>query len=125
VRADDDRIKKSFRNLALTSVMTDPALGFSSEVISELSQTLLAETLASQTEMANMQADLGFKTERLTNQAERNRSEATALEYARGELIAADPYEVAVELQNAQTRLDSFYTVLSRSSGLSLVNYLS
>ena len=72
-----------------------------------------------------MQADLGFATERLTDQADRNRSEFTALEYARGTLISADPYETAVELQNVQSRLDSFYTVLARSSGLSLVNYLS
>lgn len=125
IRADDDRFKKGFRNLALTTLMTEPALGFTPAVISDLSQVLLAETLSSQTEIANMQADLGFKTERLTDQAERNRSEATALEYARRELIGADPYEVTVELQNVQTRLDTFYTVLSRSSGLSLVNYLS
>ncbi|NRB35174.1 MAG: hypothetical protein HRU31_10585 [Rhodobacteraceae bacterium] len=125
VRADDDRFKRAFRTMALTSLMTDTTLGFSDATILDLSNLLLSETLAAQTDLSGLQADLGFATERLSIHADRNTSETLALTYARGELLAANPYETAVALQNVQTQLDSFYTVLSRSSGLSLVNYLS
>ncbi|MEM0947041.1 MAG: flagellin [Pseudomonadota bacterium] len=51
-------------------------------------------------------------------------AERSSLELARAEIVAADPYEVAVLLREAETQLQTLYTLTGRLSSLSLVNYL-
>ncbi len=45
-------------------------------------------------------------------------------ETARLGLISVDPYETASKLQEAQTQLETLYSITARMSRLSLVNFL-
>jgi len=54
----------------------------------------------------------------------RNTAESSALELARAELIAIDPYKAATDLTSVQTQLETLYALTARLSRLSLVEYL-
>ena len=54
----------------------------------------------------------------------RNGAETSALEIARTDILAIDPYRTATELQSTETRLETLYTLTARLSRLSLSEYL-
>lgn len=51
-------------------------------------------------------------------------AEMQALELAKSELISVEPFDTAVRFENAQTQLETLYSVTAKLSGLSLANYL-
>ncbi|WP_171097850.1 transglycosylase SLT domain-containing protein [Ruegeria sp. HKCCD7255] len=69
-------------------------------------------------------AQLGAAEARIEQAATRNAAAMTSIEFARNQLIAADPYETATQLQTVQFQLESHYSVTVRNAGLSLVNFL-
>lgn len=67
---------------------------------------------------------LGLVQERIATAETRNGAEATALGIARADLIAVDGYDTASRLAEAESRLQTIYTLTARLSSLSLVNFL-
>ena len=61
---------------------------------------------------------------RVEDAAARLSARGTALEIARNDMSAADPYETATKLQNVQLQLETHYTLTARLSRLSLTEYL-
>ncbi len=47
------------------------------------------------------------------------------MEIARTELIGADPYDTATEMEAVQGQLETLYTVTARLSRLSLADFLT
>ncbi|WP_172297610.1 flagellin [Pseudoruegeria sp. HB172150] len=54
----------------------------------------------------------------------RNVSETTALRLTRNQMIAADPYDAAVDLEAAQLQLEALYTITARAARLTLTDFL-
>lgn len=73
-------------------------------------------------DLTGLRAGIGFAEERIETARVRGEAEATGLEAALGALINADPYETALRLQEAETRVAIYVT--ARVSSLSLVAVL-
>jgi flagellar hook-associated protein 3 FlgL len=86
-----------------------------------LSSTALFGAEASR---VGLQARIGATEARVDTAKLQAEVEATTLQIARSELLAADPYETATALEAATQRLDALYMVTARLSRLSLTEYL-
>ncbi|MEX0348399.1 MAG: flagellin [Paracoccaceae bacterium] len=124
LRADHPTFRAVLRDTALAALATDPALGFSETIQADLLKRTGAGLLRSQDELTLLQADLGHTESRIEAAKTQNAAAATATEFARNSLLAADPYDTATHLEAAQFQLESLYAATVRSSQLSLVNYL-
>lgn len=71
-----------------------------------------------------LRAGIGAVEARIDQVRAENGAELSAMQIAETELVGVDPFETASALTNAETRLQALYTITSRLSNLSLVNYL-
>ncbi len=124
LKADDAAFRDTLKNMALAALAADPATGFDPGIQSDLLLAAGTGLLSSQDRLAGVRADVGFAQARIEEAGIRNASARTGLEYARGALLEADPYETATRLEEVQFQLESLYTVTVRSSQLSLLNFM-
>jgi flagellar hook-associated protein 3 FlgL len=75
-------------------------------------------------ELSVLRAEIGSAQARIENASARNQAETAALEIARSELVAVDPYETASRLQAAYDQLETLYAVTARLSRLNFTDYL-
>lgn len=80
--------------------------------------------MSADSNLIDLKASVGISEAQVERASVEVRSEFQALEFARNDLIAVDPFDTAVRLENTQTQLETLYAVTARLSGLSLVNYL-
>ena len=80
--------------------------------------------LTNQDDLTAIRAKVGYANSRIENIATRNASESVSLEYAKGSLLEANPYETTIRLEEVQFQLQSLYTVTTKTSKLSFVNFL-
>lgn len=69
-------------------------------------------------------AGIGAAENRVQQAQTRLGAEASGLQQVRASVVAADPYESALRLQETQSRLEAIYMVTARLSRLSLSEYL-
>ncbi|WP_114964359.1 flagellin [Alkalilacustris brevis] len=74
--------------------------------------------------LVGLAARIGAVEARIDRAATRNTAEIAGLEFARQDLIAADPYEAAIRLEETRARLETFFAVTARLSRLSLTEFL-
>ncbi|MEL6619117.1 MAG: flagellin [Pseudomonadota bacterium] len=117
-----------FRNLLLSlgvgALADDPAIGFGSSVQREVLDTVGSRLFQGQDDLIAMRAAVGGAQARIDAFTTRHAAELTSLEFAKGALLRADPYETATQLEEVQFQLQSLYTVTARMSELSLVNFI-
>ncbi len=124
IRADDEVFRGLLQEVALAALVKDDSLGLSRETRTALLQSSGEALLSVSDDLTGMRADLGFAESRIAASSARTAAARTSLEYARGELLAADPFETATRLEDVQFRLESLYAMTVRSASLSLVSYL-
>lgn len=124
LRADDPAFRAVLRDTALAALAAEPALGLDEDGQSALLRGAGERLLGQQETLTDLRADLGHAEARIEEAIARNSAARTGLEYARGELLSADPYETATRLQEVQMQLESLYSVTVRSANLSLVKFL-
>lgn len=124
LRADDPEFRDVMRNLAVAVLATDPDLALDSDAQNAMLHVAGLELTKSQTTLTSLRADLGFAEARIEEAGSRNAAARTSLEYARNELLGADPFDTAIRLQEAQFQLESLYAVTVRASRLSLLSFL-
>ncbi len=124
VRGNDPAIKDLLMNTAMAALANDPALGFGVPEQTDLFRKTGLALQSGQDTMTALRARIGFAQERIETIETRNQSEKTSMEFALGNLLQADPFEAATELESVQFQLQSLYAVTVRSSQLSLVNFL-
>lgn len=123
LRADDVTFRGVLKSAVMASLTDDPALDAATR--RALAGTAADGLLAQSAGVTRIQADLGYAEERIERSSVRIASELTSLDYARGLLLGADPFEVATELENVQFRLEALYTITARAARLNLMNFLS
>ncbi|MFT7592729.1 MAG: flagellar hook-associated protein 3 FlgL [Paracoccaceae bacterium] len=124
LRADNADLKQMIRNTAVAALAADPDLALNADVQNELLHTAGEGFLQSEGSLTSLRADLGYAESRIEQASTRNASARTGLEFARNELLEADPYDTAARLQEVQFQLESLYAVTVRNSRLSLLNFL-
>lgn len=124
VRADAQEFKDVLKALATVIASEDPGLSIDAETKDELRQAAGLGLLQAQENLVGLQAEIGLAQESIAQWNVRTQSEMLSLEYAKGALLAIDPYEKASELEAAQFQLEALYAVTARLSQLSLVNFL-
>lgn len=124
LRADDPAFRELLQNFAVIALADNPALGLSEAQKSELFEKSTPEVVGAAGGIVGLQARVGVTENRIETIAVRQAAERSALEIARSELLGADPFEAATELEQVQFQLQSLYAITSRMSQLSLVNFL-
>ena len=80
--------------------------------------------LSADYDLALVRARVGSGEARIDEADARNNAEKYALEIARNEITAIDPYQTAVELEAITDQLETLYTLTVRLSRLSLAEFL-
>lgn len=124
VRADNDALKNILLNVALVALSDSATLAFGLDLQADLQNDVGATLVATQQEIVGLRGTVGSSQQRIDDLTARNAAEKTALEYARAEFLAVDPFEAATKLEDVQFRLQGLYTVTARMSDLSLVNFI-
>jgi flagellar hook-associated protein 3 FlgL len=124
IKATDPQLKATIRNLAVATIAGNESLVIDPEERSALLQAAGEGLLASQDGLTSLRSEVGYAESRIENHATKNATESVSLEYAKGTLLASDPYEAATRLEEVQFQLQSLYTLTARASQLSLVNFL-
>lgn len=123
-RADDVAIRGTLKALAKGVFATASSVNFNINESRNLQQISAGELLNSAEMMANFQANLGFIEGRVEEATVRNTAQQTSFGIARNELVSADPFETASQLESVQLQLETQYTLTARLSRLSLTEYL-
>ena len=124
VTAQDPAIAATLKGMAIAVLLQRGVLAGDEPSRADLAKRA-GEALASATApLVELTARLGTTEATIITAGIRNDAEKSALETARLSLLSVDPYEVAAKLQEAQTQLETLYSVTARMARLNLVNYL-
>jgi flagellar hook-associated protein 3 FlgL len=124
VTAADPAIRDTLKGFAMTALLDRGLLSSQPDARARIVQRSGEVLAAAQTGRSELTARLGTTQGQIEQAAQRNTAETSALEIARSGMLSIDPYEVASRLQQTETQLETLYTLTSRLSRLSLVNFL-
>jgi len=124
IRGDDAALRDQIKQAAMLSLLGDPALALGHEDRAALARDMGAGLLAGQDGVTRLRAQLGFAEERIAQAQARIDAETTSLGIARNDLLSVDIFESATALEQAQTQLETLYTVTSRTARLNLASFL-
>ncbi len=124
VRADDQVMRDTLKGYALMALIAEGSLDGNVAEQANLTSAAAEKMLASDGDVTDLRARIGAIESRIEDARARNAGEAAAYELARTELIGADPYQTATELQAVYSRIETLYTVTARIAGLSFTDYM-
>ena len=124
ITATDDTLRGTLKGLALAAMVAEGALPGDDTGRALLVKTAGQMLMTANTDLATLRGNLGSVEGHISDVATRNGAEASSLEIARSDIIAADPFSTASELEAVKTRLETLYTLTARLSRLSLADYL-
>jgi flagellar hook-associated protein 3 FlgL len=124
ITAADPAIRNTLKGLALAAVVAEGVLPGDFAGHALLTKTAGEKLLASNDQLAILRARIGTVEGHIDEVATRNSAHRSALEIARTEIIAADPYETASALEAVQTQIETLYSLTARLSRLTLADYL-
>lgn len=122
-RADDPALRAVLKGAAIAALAADlPAIDLPTQ--SALLQDAGQRLFVSASDLVGLQARVGFSEARLDETIAALTAQQTALGIAQNEIIQADPFETATQLQAVQLQLETHFSVTARLSQLSLVRYI-
>ncbi|MGH1330220.1 MAG: flagellin [Paracoccaceae bacterium] len=124
VKADDPEIRDVLKAMALGALVSQGALANDIEARGAILRESGERMIAADSKLAGVRASVGLVEGQIEDASVRNEAETMALEFARSDLLAIDPFETATELQATQTQLETLYTLTARMARLSLADYL-
>jgi len=124
VRADDQVMRDTLKGYALMSLIAEGALDGDVAQQADLAAAAAEKMLTADGDITNLRARIGAVEARIEDAQARNAAEGAAYELARTQLIGADPYETATELQAVYAQIETLYTVTARIAGLNFTDYM-
>ncbi|QDL94739.1 hypothetical protein FDP22_22980 (plasmid) [Paroceanicella profunda] len=124
LRADAEPLRRIMQGLATAVMAVESDFADDAPAQALLLQdagTVIVNARLAVVELGNA---LGVQEARIEDAATRTTAEQSALELARSEMIAVDPYETAARFAELESQLASLYTVTSRLTSMSLTLYL-
>ena len=125
IRADDQSFRTLLRHTSLAALAGDSTLGFGTTLQQDMISAAGEGLTFDQSALTRTRADTGYAQSRIEERSARLSAERTSFQAARTELLAVDPYETVTRLEDVQFQLEGLYTVTSRLSRLSLMDYLA
>lgn len=122
--ATDPTLRDVLKGFALATLVAEDAAGYTFDTRSRLIQAAGERIVTGDGKMATLRSDLGAVESIIADAQTRNSAQKSSLQLAKTELIGVDPYETATALDAVQSQLESLYTLTSRLSQLSLMDYL-
>lgn len=122
--ASDETIRKSLMGLSLGALVAEGALGGDPAARAQLIRTAGEVLISSTSDLVGLRANLGSVEAHIATVATRNAAESSALAISRNDIVAADPYATASELEAVTTQLETLYALTSRLSRLTLTDFL-
>lgn len=123
-RADDPALRSLLKAAATAALAGDSGLGFSDLQKSSLLRDAGLQLMSAAQPLTEVQARLGLAEQLVEETTVRHTAQKTAYGLLRNDMVAADPYRTAAELQQVQLQLETHYTLTARLSRLSLVEYI-
>ncbi len=120
----DPAIVGMIKGVAMAGLLARGVLSGSVTARSDLMRRAGESLAGTQELLAGLGAHVGSTEAAMQNAATRNDAEKDTLESARLNLLSVDQYETATKYQETQGQLQALYTLTSRASRLSLVDYL-
>ena len=124
VRATDPALKATLKALAMGALLAHGVLGGNQTAQAQLAQVAGQGLISAQSDLAQLAAHLGTVQARIGDADTSNQAQITSLKIAQLQMISVDPYEATTLLQQAQTQLESLYTITARMAQLHLTGYL-
>jgi flagellar hook-associated protein 3 FlgL len=122
--ANDAAFRDVLKGLATAALVDDSVLSFSDTERKALASRAGEVVLASQDALTGLGARLGVSEGRIEAAQSRYQAELLSLELAQSDLVGADPYRLATELEAVQTNLEMLYSVTARLSRLNLTDFI-
>lgn len=124
ITALDPAIKDTLKSLSLVALVARGTVVPDPDTGKELVNRAGAALLQNQSDRTALSGRLGYMQARIDQAQTRNEAENSALQLARNNLLAVDPYEAATRMEAAQNQLETLYSVTARLSRLKLVDFL-
>jgi flagellar hook-associated protein 3 FlgL len=124
ITAADPAVKETLKAFGMAALLDRGLFSGAPQAQAGLLRRAGERLLEGQSSLALLGGRLGTTEGQIETARVRNGAETTALQIARAELLAVDPYEAASRLQEAQGQLESLYTITARLSRLNLVDFL-
>lgn len=125
IRADDAALRGQIKQVAMLSLLDDPALALGNDDRTALARDMGTGLLSGQDGVTQLRAQLGFAEERIAQARSRTDAEITSLGIARNDLVSVDIFESATALEQVQSQLEILYTITARTARLNLASFLS
>ncbi len=124
LKADDQAVRDLLKGFAIAALVADGALAGQHAERVALVEAAGTRLIGADRSLTDIRAGLGATEARIETALARNGAETSALEMARNDIVAVDPYKTATALQQAELQLETLYTITARLSRLTLTEYL-
>jgi flagellar hook-associated protein 3 FlgL len=124
VRADDQALRDVMKAYAKTALIAEGRLPGDVDAQAELIRISGESLMTADGALTTLRAEIGAQQARIEDISVQNAAERSALEIARNDLIGADPYETASELEAVLGQIETLYTVTSRIARLNFTDYM-
>lgn len=124
VRADDPAMRDVLKAAALGALVSELDSNLTQKDLGNLLQQSGTRLLEASAATTQLQARLGNLQALVAAGQTRLETESATLSISQNDLENADPFEIATRLEAVQTQLETHYTVTSRLSRMSLVEYI-
>lgn len=124
VRADNTSLREILKATAIAASLPSISGNFSTVDQGAILQRAGERMLTASRDAVQMQTKIGTLQETVAIAQTRLTSEKASLGIAHNSLTSADPFETATRLQAVQLQLETHFTVTSRLSRLSLLEYI-
>ncbi|MEM9969827.1 MAG: hypothetical protein AAF762_01830 [Pseudomonadota bacterium] len=123
-RADDIRLRETLTGFAMGALVDRGLFSGQAEDRSAFLGRAGERLLNAERGLADLQGEIGLDEGRIERARTEGEFERVTLERARNDLIGADPFETAGQLQSIEVQIRSLYTITGRLSQLSLQSFL-
>ncbi|MEM9971194.1 MAG: flagellin, partial [Pseudomonadota bacterium] len=124
IRADNPVLRDVMKTYAMAALVDAGTLAGDLGEQATLLNTAGERMADANTALGALRGELGVVEGRVETALARSNAEIAALELAETELIEADPFQTATQLQAAEIRLETLFAITARLSRLSLLNYI-
>jgi flagellar hook-associated protein 3 FlgL len=122
-KADDLRIRDMLSAFSLAALVDRGVPSGGDDERALLARAAGESLLFADRRMVGLQAEIGESESQIERAQAEVAAETDGLILARSDMIAADPFETATELEAVETQLRTLYAVTAKLSGLSLTDY--
>lgn len=124
VMADDPALRTILKQAALAALAADDSVDLTAESQRILLQQAGQQIVGDVKGLTDLRAGIGALQEAISASETENAAARSGYELLKSEMIAADPYETATQLEETRVQLETLYAVTARLSGMTLARYL-